>query len=174
MLRALLTTSRRRHEPLARREPPAHPAPRACPAPDDTGQVMLLSIACGLLALLLVTAVVSATGIHLERKELLALADLAALEAADALDEPGYYAHPGGEPLRLSPATVRASVEGYLAEAPEADRFSDLVIVEATTEDGRTATVTLAALAHPALISTVTAPWSDGIALEVTTSARVD
>lgn len=143
-------------------------------APDDDGQVMLLSIAYGLLALLLVTAVVSATGIHLERKALLALADLAALEAADALDEPGYYAHPGGEPLRLSPATVRDSVEAYLASAPHSHRFSDLVIVEATTRDGRTATVTLAALAHPALISTVTAPWSDGIALEVTASARAE
>ena len=65
---------------------------RAAPAEEDreAGQVMLLSIGYGLLALLLVFVVVSATAVYLARKELLALADLAALEAADAMSVEDY------------------------------------------------------------------------------------
>lgn len=141
----------------------------------DDGQIMLLAIAYGLLALLLVGVVVSATAVHLERKELLALADLAALEAADVIDVGAYYTGASveeGAAMRLEPADVAASVEEFLATAPEAARFADLVVVEATTTDGRTARVTLRATAHVPLLSVVTAAWSDGIELVVTTQAR--
>lgn len=135
---------------------------------------MLLSIAYGVLALLLVTAVVSASSIHLERKRLLALADLAALDAADTVDEPDYYTRPDGAPaaVLLSDAGVRRAVDEHLAEAPEAARLTGLHVVRAGSPDGRTAEVTLGAMATPPLISWVTAPWSDGIALVVTSRAR--
>ncbi len=142
---------------------------------DDDGQVLLLSIGYGVLALLLVTVVVSATSVHLDRKRLLATADLAALAAADAIDVPAYYAGtPGPEdPLvRLTPSTVRAAVEEHLAASPEAARLTDLAIVEATTSDGRTARVTLRCVAQVPLISSVTAPWAGGIPLQVTAQAR--
>ena len=142
----------------------------------DEGQVMLLSIAYGVLALLLVTAVVSATGIHLERKRLLALADLSALAAADAMDDPTYYAptarDPGEGLVRLTPASVREAVDDHLAASPSSTRLTDVTVIEATTTDGRTARVTLRATAHPALLSWATAPWSDGVVLQVTASAR--
>ena len=142
---------------------------------DDDGQVMLLSIGYGLLALLLVTVVVSATSVHLERKRLLDTADLAALAAADAIDVPAYYAGgpaPEGSLVRLTPAHVRAAVEAHLAASPEAARLTDLAIVEATTTDGRTARVTLRAVAQIPLVSAITAPWADGIELQVTAQAR--
>ena len=142
---------------------------------DDDGQVMLLAILYGLLALLLVTAVVSATGLHLERKRLLALADLAALSGADALDTDRYYARPPDSPaelVTLSPGSVRAAVEAHLAASPAAARLEDLTVVEATTTDGRTARVTLRARARPTLLSWVTAPWSAGVVLQATASAR--
>lgn len=141
----------------------------------DEGHVMLLSIAFGALALLLVTAVVAASGIHLERKRLLALADLAALDAAAALDEGAYYTRSADDAvLRLSDAGVRSAVEDHLATSPAAARLEDLTVIAAGTPDGRTAEVTLGAVARPVLISWVTAPWTDGIALTATSSARAD
>lgn len=136
---------------------------------------MLLAIAYGLLALLLVGVVASATAVHLERKRLLVLADLAAIEAADAIDVPAYYtdAHAEeGAAVHVEPVDVAASVEDFLATAPEAARFTDLVVVEAMTTDGRTARVTLRATARVPLLSVVTAAWSDGIELVVTAQAR--
>lgn len=142
---------------------------------DDDGQVLVLALAYGLLAILLVAVIVSATAVHLERKRLLALADLAALEAADALDPAAYYAGPGdGPPVTLTSADVRAAVEDYLRTAPAAGRFEGLEIVEATADDGRTARVTLRAVAQVPLVGPATAAWSDGIELVVTARARAD
>lgn len=143
-------------------------------ASGDDGQVMILALAFGLLAILLVGVVVSATAVHLERKRLLALADLAALEAADATDPARYYAGPPreGAPLTLTPDDVNAAVEAYLAEAPAAARFEDLQVVEATVLDGRTVVVTLRAVASVPLLSAATAAWSDGVELVVTARAR--
>jgi len=151
---------------------------RRRPSGDD-GQIMLLSIGYVVLALLLVGVVVSATAVHLQRKQLLILADLAALEAADALDTSAYYTDaPPSEPsadsrlVRLTPSGVADSVDAYLANAPAAERFTDLAVVEATTTDGRTARVTLRAVAQVPLLNIVTAAWSDGIELQVTARAR--
>lgn len=139
---------------------------------------MLLSIAYGVLALLLVSVVVSATGIHLDRKRLLALADLAAVECADALDQDAYYTRTDGAPtgaadlLVLTDASVRSAAEAYLHRAAPVADLERLALVDAGTPDGRTATVTLRALARPTFLTWVTAPWSEGIVLEVTASAR--
>jgi len=141
---------------------------------------MLLSIVFGVIALLLVTAVVSATSVHLERKQLLILADDLALAGADSVALDSYYGVGGGagtarEPgvVPLTDAGVRGAVETYLAAHPDAAvGLERLTVIRADTPDGRTARVTLAATARPALISWVTAPWSDGITLEVTSSAR--
>ncbi|MDT0165723.1 hypothetical protein Q9R32_09155 [Actinotalea sp. AC32] len=133
---------------------------------------MLLSIGYVVIALLLVTAVVSASAVHLERKRLLVLADTAALAAADSLDDPAYYARPGapGEHLvRLTPDGVRDAVDEHLEASPS---HLDGLAVVATWTDGRTAEVTLTAVSRPPLVSWVTAAWSDGIRLEATARAR--
>lgn len=144
------------------------------PAGDD-GQVLLLALGYVVLALVLATAVASASAVHLERKRLLVLADLTALSAAGALDRDAYYARGSGSAdglVVLTPASVRAAAERHLASAPEADAFEDLTLVRATTADGRTAGVTLAARARPVLPSWATAAWSTGIPLQVTGVAR--
>ena len=150
------------------------------PAPDrpaDEGRVLLLSLVFGLLALTLVVTVVSATAVHLDRKRVLALADLAALAGATALDEGAYYARDGraGDAeglVVLTDASVRQAVEAHLARAPEAARFPDLAVVTARTPDGRTAIVTLTATAHPPLLSWVTQRWAGGVPLDLTSRAR--
>ncbi|WP_448631687.1 pilus assembly protein TadG-related protein [Cellulomonas soli] len=147
----------------------------------------LLTLGFMAVALMLVTVVVSATGVHLERKRLIALADLAALDAADSLvaeqyladaaaasADPGAPETPvagGGVPLR--DADVARAVDTYLAhEADETARWSQFAVLEAGTPDGRTATVRLAAVVRPPLLGWVLAPWSDGIRLEAWSSAR--
>jgi len=151
-------------------------APVGCRQPratGDDGQVMLLALAYGLLALLLVTVVICASAVHLARKELLALADLAALEAADAMAPEGYYAT-AEDDVVLTDDAVLGAVEDYLATAPQSGRFADLTVVSATATDARTVRVTLSAVADVPLLTAVTAAWSDGVVLEVTADARAD
>lgn len=151
---------------------------RAAAARGDDGQITLLTIGFVAVALMLVVVVVSATGVHLERKRLVALADLAALDAADSLDGEAYLtggvadeAGEGGLPLR--DAGVRAAVERYVAaEADETARWAQFAVLGAGTPDGRTATVHLAAVVRPPLLGWVLAPWSDGITIEAQSSAR--
>ena len=144
----------------------------------DAGTITLLAVAFGALALLLVTAVVSATSVHLQQKRLLGLADELALEAADSLDLAAFYRGDAPRPTEagavpLTDADVRRAVEAYLAEHAEvASGLEGFAVVDAGSDDGRTARVDLAAVARPALVSWITAPWSDGIALRATSSAR--
>ena len=147
-------------------------------ARNDDGQVTLLAIVFTMLALLLVTAVVSATGIHLERTRLLALADALSLEAADELEPSTVYADRGPAPragaaIPLTDRDVNRAVDRYLRDNPDAvARFDGFTVRARASGDGRTAAVTLGALARPVIVSWVTAPWSDGIVLQVESSAR--
>ena len=143
----------------------------------DDGQVLLLSLVYGLIAVLLVLVVVSASGVHLERKRLLGLADAAALDAADALDEGRYFALvQAGEPVSsvpLSDATVRAEVSDHLARQGAGARFPGLGVGAGTgSPDGETAVVVLTARALPLLSSVVTDRWEVGVPLRVTARAR--
>ncbi|WP_225753961.1 pilus assembly protein TadG-related protein [Actinotalea sp. Marseille-Q4924] len=158
---------------------PGGPVRRLLHHGGDDGQIMLLSLCYAVIALLLVTVVVSASGVHLERKRLLAVADQAALAAADSMGEDAYY---GRDPARataddglvvLTETAVRTAVQEHLERSPGAARLTGLVVV-GTSTDGRTAEVTLGAVARPPLISWVTAAWSDGIALRATSRARAD
>jgi hypothetical protein len=143
--------------------------------------VTLLIIIYALIAFSLVTVVVGICAVHLARHRLLAVADAAALDAADALDRPGFYgaggqpagAGPGEHAVRLSDASVRDSVRSYLAGTDLRSRFPELEVVEPTgTPDGATAEVTLTTVVRLPLVSAVLAPWSDGVRLTVTSRAR--
>lgn len=142
----------------------------------EEGQITLLSIGFGLLALTLVLVVVAASSVYLERKQLLALADGAAADAADAIDYELYYSPDGvRDGLPLSDTSVQESVEGYLGSSLAAGGFRGLQVGRTTgTDDGRTAHVTLSAVARPAVVPWVLAPWADGFAITVTSSARAD
>ena len=146
----------------------------------DDGQILLLTLAFATLVLALVLVVAGASAVHIERKRLLALADAVAADAADALDEATYYGGAGSEgagPTRvpLSEASVDAAVADYLAAAPAAvvGEFEGLRVAEPTgTPDGVTAQVTLVALVRPPLVPWVLAPWSDGLTVHATSTAR--
>ncbi len=145
--------------------------------PED-GRIMLLTTAFVAFALLLVTVVVSATQVHLERKRLYELADALALTAADSMTPESFYTGAATAPvesgvLTLTDSSIRSDVQDYLARNPGAlDGLHDVVVTEASTADGRTATVSLAARARPAMISWVTQAWSDGIIVRAESRAR--
>ncbi len=64
----------------------------------DDGQVTVLVIGFVVLALAVVAVVTSAAQVHLERTRLAALADLAALAAAERVSDEAYFAPSGGGP----------------------------------------------------------------------------
>ena len=141
----------------------------------DDGQVLLLIITYAVIALLLVTVVVSASAVHLERKRLLAVADAAALDASDAVDIAALYdggAYPdGGVPLTDS--SVRASVEDYIELVGADATFESFAVAGTTgTTDGETAEVTLVAVARLPLLSSVLGDYANGVPLRVTARAR--
>lgn len=145
---------------------------------DEDGQIMILSIFYGLIALALVLVVVSVSAIYLENKRLLALADAVAADAADAVDEEGYFGSDRLDVpvLPLTDTSVRQAVQDYLAAAPRGvGDFEALAIGEPTgTTDGTTAQVTLSAVVRPPLITWAIAPWQDGFVVTVTSSAEAE
>jgi uncharacterized membrane protein len=141
----------------------------------DDGQVLPLILVYALIAVSLVAVVVSASAVHLERKRLLALADAAALDAADAIDPDAFYGggtRPGAG-VPLTDSSVQASVYRFvrLVEAPA--RFESFAVASTTgTSDGQTAEVVLVAVARPPMLSSVIDSFSAGIPLRVTARAR--
>lgn len=172
-----------RRSPLGLVNPASRITTRGSPnrvSTGDDGQLAILVIGFVVIALALVSVVASATSVHLERVRLAALADLAALDAADTVADAAYYA-PGGAggpgaaalPDALSDEAVAAAVASYLAENPDpAARWDDVRVLEAGAPDGRTARVRLGAVVRPALVSWVLAPFTDGIEVEAASSAR--
>lgn len=138
--------------------------------------MLLLLLLYALVAVVLVTVVASASSVHLQRKRLVALADAAALDAADALDEQRFYTPGAVAPRRgvpLSDASVHAAVRDYLAVRGPVDGLGPVTVASPTgTPDGVTAEVTLAAVAQIPLVTVVLDGWGDGVPLRAAARAR--
>ncbi|MFD6444269.1 hypothetical protein ACFWEJ_04145 [Promicromonospora sp. NPDC060204] len=145
-------------------------------APDgsrESGRIMLLTSAFVAFALMLVAVVASASAVYLDRKALYDVADLAAADAADAMSPEAFYAGAGaradGAPLTLTDADVRAAVERYLAAHPPG---LPVAVTGATSPDGRSARVTLAAVSRPPLLRWFTDAFGGGIGMTASSTAR--
>lgn len=136
---------------------------------DDRGSILPLIAGFGALALAVVLLVSAATSLYLERTRLFTLADGAALAGAESFDLASVRLTPEGvlRP-RLTDAEVAAAAADYLVQAP-ATRLEGLQLVSATTTDGLSARVTLAAVWAPPVLS-VFVP--QGIPLQVTATSR--
>lgn len=139
---------------------------------------MLLTAGCVAIGLMLVAMVASSTAVHLDRKQLYNVADLVAADAADAMPAERFYAGEARTPdvtgvLTLTDADVEQSVLDYLAAHPGALGGLDSVrVVEASSPDGRTARVGLAATSHPPLLRWFTDAFGGGFTIQATASAR--
>lgn len=123
--------------------------------------MLILSIGYAMLALAAVFVCVDATSLYLAQKRLDAVADAAALAAADGFE----LMVRDGEPVaRLADDAVRA-----LAGAMVADIGGGATLVSAGTPDGSSARVTVAGSWHPPVL-TLFVP--DGVALESTATSR--
>lgn len=123
-----------------------------------------------LLSLLILTVVLAASAVYLDRQKLLSVADGAALTAADTfrLAEP----LPGAEsPVpELDSLQVRATVQDYLELTGASARFDGLAMDQATgAPDNRTAQVVLTAVVHPPVVNFLV---PEGIPIVVTAEAR--
>lgn len=137
---------------------------------DDDGSTLPLVAGFGALGLALVLVAAAASSLYLERKQLFTLADGAALVGAEAFDLADVTLDPvTGEPgVLLESADVHRDVTAFLAGTPNGG-FEALVLEEASTRDGESATVTLSAVWRPPL---VTVFFPEGIRIETTAAAR--
>lgn len=134
----------------------------------DDGSMLPLTIFFGMLSLLLVLTVISATSLYLERKRLFTVADGAALVGAEAFDLAEVTSTSGGYRPTLESADVAAAVSAYLDRTLTAD-LEQLHLERAESVDGRSATVQLSAYWRPPVV-TLLVP--EGFRIEVTSVAR--
>jgi hypothetical protein len=105
------------------------------------------------------------------------MADELAIDAADAMDVPAYYAGNAERPtdeaaVDLAPTAMRAVVDAHVAEYAHRFHLDDAVAVAVTSPDGKTAVVTVAVVVRPLFGLEALLPWTDGITLTATSSAR--
>ena len=136
-------------------------------ARDDDGSTLLLTIGYCVLGLALILVVASATTLYLERKRLFTVADGAALAAAEAWQLDAVRVDGDRLSLELHDAEVRDAALAFLADATTGP--DDVELVRATSNDGRSATITLRSIWR-APIHTDLVPVE--VPVEVTVTAR--
>lgn len=137
---------------------------------DESGQLTVLIIGFTVLCLLVAATVMGVSAVHIEHRKLLSAADGAAAAAADSFTLADTA--PGDRPPAavLAPEKVRGVVATYLARDGAAARFEGLAVEAATgTPDGRTATVSLTAMAKVPMAGFL---LPQGVPIKATASAR--
>lgn len=141
----------------------------------DDGQLLPLVIGYAAILALLITVVVDASTVFLQRRALSAAADGAALAAANAVDPAavaeGRIAERGG--LVVTPETASGAVARYVADAHLAERFPGFAVAGVDVSDGgAVVAVTLAARVPLPFVSVVAQAWSDGVPIGAAARAR--
>jgi uncharacterized membrane protein len=136
-------------------------------APSEEGSILPLLAGVLALALALILVIAAASSLYLERKRLYTVADAAALAAAQSFELDTVTVEDGRVRAALSDAGTERAAREHLAAAP-AD-LTDLALEEATSGDGRSASVTLSATWHPPFASFL---LPEGLRLRVTSVAR--
>lgn len=109
------------------------------PGSDDRGSVLLLGVGLTAVCLLAFVVMVDASAAFLQRRQLLAVADAAALAAAQSIDLPAYYAEGATALTRLDVAGLPRRVRAHVARAGGPDGLT----VDLVESDGRRVVVAL-------------------------------
>ena len=112
------------------------------PKDDDRGSVLLLGIGLVAVCLLAVVVLVDASAAFLQRQQLFALADTAALAGAQAIDLEAYYDNGASAATRLDVAAVPSRVRAHLSRSA-ASRSIDGLSLDGIRSDGRQVEVSL-------------------------------
>jgi len=108
----------------------------------DGGQISVLILGLFGIVLVLLLGGIDVTAAQIARTRLLDAADAAALDAADALDEPGAYGNGLASSVPVSNATVQDAAASNLATRPRPSGISSWTTAPGTgTTDGQTAVV---------------------------------
>lgn len=135
---------------------------------DEEGSVLLLTIFSALLALAVILGVMAASSLYIERKRLFTVADGAATAAAEAFSLNAVTFVDGRPRIYLTNEQVDAEARQYLANAGSSGSIP-AQLVSAQSDDGRSATVTLAGQWYPPMVSLF---FPQGIQLTVNATAR--
>lgn len=141
--------------------------------PRERGQVSVLILGIFGIVLLLIVGGIDVTATQIARTRLLDAADAAALDAADALDEPGAYATGFGSSVTVSSATVQDTAARNLASRPRPSGISSWTTAAGTgTSDGQTAVVVLQGVADLPLTDGILAALGGSVTITVEARAR--
>lgn len=135
---------------------------------DEEGSVLLLTIFSAVLALAVILGVMAASSLYIERKRLFTVADGAATAAAEAFSLDSVTFVDGLPRVYLTNEQVDAEARQYLALASTTGSIP-VELLRAESEDGRSATVTLAGQWNPPMVSLF---FPHGMTLTVSATAR--
>lgn len=136
----------------------------------DEGTVLLLILGLVVVAALFVSVVTDISALYLERRELVAAADGAALAGAQAVDEESVYRDglPASGPVPLDQEAAEQAVRDYLADAGLLTGRLEVSISTSAT----TVSVVLATRLDLPVASTVTAGASGAADVSASATAR--
>ncbi|MEY4136362.1 MAG: hypothetical protein RL205_490 [Actinomycetota bacterium] len=137
-------------------------------AVDDTGSVMLLGIVLVAVCVLALAVVVDVSSLFIQRRNLAAIADAAALAGAQAIDLDQYYAHGASKATALDPATVARVVRAHVTAIAASDGMRGMRLV-GVESDGESVSVHLSAPVQVPFLSSLV-----GERAEVIANARLD
>jgi Flp pilus assembly protein TadG len=147
--------------------------PRRRTARRDDGQIGILILGLFCLVLVLILGAVDVTAAQLARMRLLDVADAAALDAADALDESAAYESGVLDSLVLTDGSVREAAQSQLARVPRPAGITAWSVVPQTgTTDGATAVVTVQGTATLPMSGWILRSLGGSVTITVTSRAR--
>jgi hypothetical protein len=139
----------------------------------DEGQISVLILGLFGIVLVLIVGGVDVTAAQIARTRLLDAADAAALDAADALDEPGAYGSGLGSSVTVSSSTVQEAAANNLAARPRPAGISSWTTAPGTgTTDGQTAVVVLRGTADLPLTGGLLSSLGGSVTITVQARAR--
>ncbi len=139
----------------------------------DDGQIGVLILGLFSLVLVLILGAVDVTAAQLARMRLLDVADAAALDAADAIDERAAYETGLLDQLVLTDGSVQQAAQTHLSLVPHPPGITTWGVVPDTgTPDGATAVVTVQGTATLPMSGWILESLGGSVTITVTSRAR--